>query len=118
MAEVAAVFIAQGWSDQTFMRMWVKMLVKKPTMVLATDDVTDGNSVLLRQLRCSGIVAAVVRIPGVMRSAVELARARLQRDSAMAELATVIYDFGEMPGGVERFAGKQTIVVERLSGKL
>lgn len=114
MNSVLAVFIAPGWSYQAIVRLWVKQLRQQPKMVLVTDDVTEGNTTLLRQLKCSSIVGAVVRMPGVMRSEAELERARLQRDAAMADLASIIYDFGDVPGGPNRFAGKQTVIVSKL----
>lgn len=117
---VVAAFVALDWSDQGYLRLWAKTLRERSikwngpvTMVLLTDDVTDGNAVLTRQLRCSGIVSAAVRVPSTMRSQLELDRARLERDLTMANLADVVFDFGNVAGGTWRFPGKDTIVISR-----
>lgn len=111
-SSIVAVFIAPEWHDQAKLRRWAKSLEDSSTeLVLMTDDASDGNAVLSRQLRCSGVVSAFVRVPGMMRSAAELQRARAKRDDAMASVATVIVDFGDLVGGQSRFSGKQTLVL-------
>jgi hypothetical protein len=105
--EIAAVFISPTWFDNVQLRLWVKLSMPG-FFVLLTEDAIEGNSVLARELRCSGIVSAIVRLPTNLRSQAEQQRARLLRDESMAAVATLIFDFGNMPGGQERFAGKRT----------
>lgn len=111
-ARSLAVFVSPLWKDQAAIRLWAKLLggsrsgtsrVDKtaPTirgiqveLVMITDDVSEGNAVLARQLRCSGIVCAVARLPTVLRSQSELDEARKQRDSTMAVVADAVWDFG------------------------
>jgi hypothetical protein len=115
---VIAVFAAAAWTDQARLRLWAKTVgaavvasQELQTVVLLTDDPSEANNVLARQLRCSNVVCAIVRTPGTMRSTIELGRARLRRDLAMAQLADAIFDFGEMSGGRRRFPDKQTFVI-------
>jgi hypothetical protein len=108
---VVSVFIALDWSDQASLRMWAKTMMLSEFLVLLTDEVTDGNAVLGRQLRCSGVVSASVRLPGLMRSELALEKARRLRDQTMARISDTIFDFGNVQGGLDRFAGKRTIRV-------
>jgi hypothetical protein len=115
---VIAAFVAPSWTDQARLRVWVKTIgaasaasQELQPLVLLTDDPSDGNNVLARQLRCSNVVCAIVRMPGTMKSTIELAKARLQRDLAMARLADVVFDFGVMSGGCRRFPDKETFVI-------
>jgi hypothetical protein len=107
--KIVAVFVAPTWTDQARLRLWAKTL-EAVDMVLLTDDLSDGNVVIARQLKCSEIICALVRTPGVMRSLPALEGARRARDAKMALLASTIYDFGELPGGSERFVCRRTIV--------
>lgn len=116
---IVAVFLAASWHDQAHLRLWVKTLQEQSRLwstglvklVLLTDDLTDGNMVVGRQCKCSGVVSAIVRAPGLMRSPGELAKARDERDLVMAMAADLVFDFGELPGGRDRFAHKQTVLV-------
>lgn len=112
------MFAAAAWTDQARLRLWAKTVgaaavasQQLQTVVLLTDDPSEANNVLARQLRCSNVVCGIVRTPGTMRSTSELGRARLQRDLAIAQLADVIFDFGEMSGGSRRFPDKETLVI-------
>lgn len=106
-----AVFVAASWLSQAQLRDWVKSLADG-TVVLLTDDLSDGNMVLLRQLKCSEVVVLVARTPGMMRSVQAIETAKRRRDEAMAAVADSVVDFGEMPGGSTRFAGQLTLVQE------
>ena len=92
MSQVVAVFADPTWVDQAKLRLWAKTRTEG-TVVLLTDDVTDANTVLARQLRCSGIVCMVARTPGTMRSEEEMRKSRAVRDRAMLELATEVVRF-------------------------
>lgn len=91
---MVAVFVELAWTDQARLRLWAKQQNADTAFVLLTDEPSDGNTVLARQLRCSGVVAAIVRIPGVMRSVAELERARCLRDLSMLEVSDSIVMFG------------------------
>jgi hypothetical protein len=110
-SSIVAVFIAPTWHDQARLRRWAKSLDGTEAFVLLTDEPSEGNTVLLRQARCSGVIAAVVRVPGLMRSPQELQWARSRRDEMMARVAGSIVDFGDVVGGQSRFPGKQTLVL-------
>lgn len=105
-ARSIAAFVSPAWSDQSALRLWAKLLgsvseeYENLRIVLITDDASEGNAVLARQLRCSRIVCAVVRLPTVLRSQEALDKARHQRDSAMAMVADVVWDFGGAFAGI------------------
>lgn len=116
---IVAVFVAPEWIDQARLRTWAKLVGDSRTstgeriisMVLLTDDMTDGNSTLSRQFRCSDVVNAVVRVAGMLRSHQSLAAARADRDLVMAQVADVVVDFGHIEGGCDRFPGRRTTVL-------
>lgn len=118
-AAVAAVFVSEDWLDQARLRLFAKAIgaAKHPTgervfvLVLLTDELTDANGTLSRQFRCSEVVNAGVRIAGTLRSKEALDAARTLRDQAMAAVADVVFDFGHIEGGSERFPGKRTWVL-------
>lgn len=101
-ARAVAAFVSPLWKDQSALRLWAKLLGAKVAteIVLITDDASEGNVVLARQLRCSGIVCAVVRLPTVLRSQEALDKARHQRDSAMAMVVDAVWDFGGVFAGI------------------
>lgn len=109
--ETISLFVAEDWLDHTQLRQWVKQTLSQMAFVLITDDFSTANAVLLRELRCSGIVVGVVRTPGSQQSALELASARFRRDSYMAAHSKHIFDFGRMPGGPERFGRPVTVEI-------
>ena len=117
MFETIAVFVAEDWFDIEPLRMWVK-LQPKTALVLLTDDVTDANAALTRQMRCDGIVSAMIRTPSARRAPAEYAAAKVKRDQYMAAVATSVVDFGNVAGGPNRFAGKVAAVIKRPTGKL
>lgn len=100
-ARSIAVFVSPAWRDQAALRLWAKLLADpastgnvKVELVLITDEASDGNSILARQLRCSGVVCAVVRLPTVLRSQQQLDEARSTRDTIMAKHVDLVWDFG------------------------
>jgi hypothetical protein len=96
MAEVIAVFVASDWLDQPRLKVWAKK-VPKDAVVLLTDDPSDGNTVLARQLRaCEELVIAVVRTPGTRRSPQSALDAWVKRDATMIAIADRIVVFGQM----------------------
>jgi hypothetical protein len=113
MLKIVAAFVSPTWLDRACIRAWVQTLSDHSRFVLITADSTDGNAVLARELRCSCIVSAVVwmqNVVGGIKSVEDLREAQRARDEMMAEVAAEVFDFGEMPGGAERFAGKKTTV--------
>lgn len=112
VAERVAVFVSYAWTDQMRLRVWAKQLIPYHTVVLLNDEPSEGNATLMRQLRCSEVVCLVARVPGQMRTLRAIEDAKRRRDEVMAELATVIVDFGDLPGGSTRFAGRQISVIQ------
>lgn len=99
-----AVFVAPSYLDQARLRLWAKTV--ETELVLLTDDPTDANAVIARQLRCSGVSSAVVRVTGTLRSTLAIELARERRDHLMARLADKVIDFGKLNS--RRFPGIQT----------
>ena len=91
---VTAVFASALWVDQSRLRIWAKQT--KAALVLLTDDATDANVVLARQLRCSAVVAATVRVAGTLRSVQALTQGRAQRDEVMLQVSDEIVVFAQM----------------------
>jgi hypothetical protein len=108
--ERIAVFVSPGWTDDMRLRVWAKSL-RPDVIVLLTDDPSEGNVVLMRQLKCSDTVCLIARIPGTMRSIRAVVDGKRRRDETMVSLATRVVDFGDLPGGSERFVGRQTLVI-------
>lgn len=90
---VVAVFVSEAWLDQARLRLWAKQQASAGPCILLTDDVTDANTVLARQLKCSGVVVAIMRGAGTLRSAEELVRSRVKRDATMMAVSdeTVVF---------------------------
>lgn len=106
-----AVFIAPDWLDMNALRIWAKQL-PRDALVLLTDETKDGNAVLVRQLRCESIVYATASTPGRPRSRAEFEAAFKVRDEVMAAFASRVVDFGELPGGPERFDNRVAQVIK------
>lgn len=103
---LVGVFIADGFLDRELIQAYAKR-VQDSTVILLTDDPSEGNSVMMRSLRCKRVVYGIIRCPGTFRSMDEFREAQKYRDACLAEMSDVIVDFGELPGGSSRFGGKQ-----------
>lgn len=106
MQPVVAVFVSPDFVDMGRLRVWARQLHSHDarTVVLLTDDPTDANSVLGRQLRCEHVVHAVVRTATTLRGLNELEQARRDRDAAMIAIATEVVLFGDHDA--QQLAGK------------
>lgn len=111
LPEVFAVFVAKDWLDTDKLRLWVKRL-PHGVFVLLTDENTESNVVLIRQLRCDCITYALVATPGRLRSRANYEAAIIARDEVMAAVAKHVVDFGELPGGPGRFHNHVAIVFQ------
>lgn len=101
-----AVFVASDWLDLHRLTVWAHTMTGR--IVLLTDDASSSNERLLRELRCAEAVVAVFRLPGLLRSREAIHLARALRDRSMAMMAAEVLDFGDVPGGVERFSWLRT----------
>lgn len=98
--QVVAVWVTTGWTDVARLRLWAKQ-VPTSFCILLTDDVTEANTVLARQLKCSDVTVGLIRLPGALRSADALWKARVRRDEVMVSLADEVVVFGSDPRDVE-----------------
>ena len=91
---VIAAFASETWSDQARLRVWAKLFEGQSELcVLLTEESTDANVVLARQLRCSGVAVALMRAGGTLRSPPELRAARARRDVLAMRMADEIVVF-------------------------
>ena len=96
MQPVVAVFVSPDFLDMGRLRVWAREVRSQApgTVALLTDDPSEANTVLARQLRCEGVVHGIVRTPTTLRSREQLETARRDRDTAMIELADAVVTFG------------------------
>lgn len=109
---IVSAFVEAGFLEVGRLRVWAMTAPKPDWFLLVTDDTHDANTALLRQLRCALVIHSTVRLPGVLRSAGELALAHERRDRAMLAISEHAYVFGsiEVAGIGELEATKVTFV--------
>lgn len=113
MIEIVAVFVAPVFLDAGRLRVWAKTQAQS-LFVLLTDDPSEGNTILLRDLRCAGVVSAIVRTPGTQRSPAEREVARHRRDDYMAAAASKIVIFDACERWADRWPARdRTFIADR-----
>lgn len=110
--DTVAVFAAVDYTDYGRIRVWAAQQSQKQMLVLVTDDPSEQNAVLVRQLRCYEVAYAVVHMSAVVRSLADMQTAQARRNRVMLEMASQVVTFGgfEIPDVDE---SKVTRLIER-----
>lgn len=115
MLEVVAVFVAPVYLDAGRLRIWAKTQARS-LFVLLTDDPSEGNTILLRDLRCADVVTATVRTPGTQRAPAEREAAKLMRDDYMVAASARLVIFDTCAEWEARYPSKARLFIPDRSG--